>query len=83
MTDAPGATAGGRPIWTVLEREAPTPKRDDPEHWVAVYTNLLALLAHGARVSIGERATGDLMHVDSDQVGERLLFWQARLQIAG
>ena len=82
MINAPRPAGEARPIWTVLENEAPTPKRNDPQHWVAVYTNLLALLSGGARVSIGERTTGDLLAVDRDQVGERLLFWQARLEVA-
>ncbi len=82
MTEAIGSAERARPIWTVLESEAPQVKRNDPEHWISVYTNLLALLSGGARVSIGERTTGDLLAVDSDQVGERLLFWQARLEVA-
>lgn len=82
MTEAPGAAGEAKPIWTVLESEATAPKRNDPAHWVAVYTNLLALLSGGARVSIGERTTGDLLAVDRDQVGERLLFWKSRLEVA-
>jgi hypothetical protein len=77
-----GTPAGdARPIWTVLENEAPHPKRLDPGHWVSVYTNLLALLSGGARVSIGERTSGDLVTVDPGQVSERLEYWQARIEL--
>ena len=82
MNDTVTSTGGRRPIWTVLESEAPQPKRLDAGHWVSVYTNLLALLSGGARVSIGERTTGDLMTVDPDQVSERLLYWQAKADLA-
>ena len=83
MNDSAAQTDDARPIWTVLETEAPHPKRLDAGHWVSVYTNLLALLSRGARVSIGERTTGDLVSVDPDQVSERLLYWQAKAELAG
>jgi hypothetical protein len=83
LGDTVTAAGGARPIWTVLETEAPHPKRLDAGHWVSVYTNLLALLSGGARVSIGERTTGDLVTVDPDQVSERLLYWQAKVELAG
>lgn len=76
MTDA------SRPIWSMLEAESPGHRADDPRHWIAVYTNLLALLDKGAAVSIGDRKGNDLVGVGADQVRERLDFWRARLEAA-
>ena len=69
-----------RPIWLVLEAESTERTADDPAHWVAVYTNLMTLLAKGAAVSIGDREGNDLVGVGLDEVRERLDFWQSRLE---
>lgn len=82
MTTSASPATPHRPIWCVLEEDASPARRDDPAHWVAVYADLLALLSRGARVSIGERTSGEQVMVDPDEVSERLLFWQARQAVA-
>lgn len=71
-----------RPIWSVLEHDGSSARRGDAAHWVAVYADLLALLARGARVTVAEAATGQHVTVDPDQVSERLLYWRGRLDAA-
>ncbi len=66
-----------RPIWSALEAESYG--GGDAQHWVSVYTNLLALLDKGAAVSIGDRSGNDLVGLGLDDVRERLDFWQSRL----
>ena len=67
-------------VWRALEAEASSHGGADPAaHWVAVYSNLLALLDKGAAVSIGDRHGNDLIGVGLDEVRERLDFWRTRL----
>lgn len=70
-----------RQIWSMLEAEGPT-GHDEPDHWVAVYTNLLTLLGNGAAVSIGDRHGRELVGLALDDVRQRLDFWQSRLNEA-
>ena len=76
------AVPAHRPIWSVLEHDRSAARGGDAAHWVAVYADLLALLSRGARVTVSDPGSGQHVTVDPDEVGERLLYWQSRLDTA-
>ena len=60
-------------VWTLFEDGAADDR--DAGHWIAVYTNLLAILEHGATVRLGDRRGGAQVELTAADVEGRLRFW--------